>query len=45
MEIDWLILAATVVLGAGFLLRFLPGGRGEGEDEEGEEEGEEIDPR
>lgn len=44
MEIDWLVLVATVVLGVGFLLRFMPGGRGEVEDEEGEE-GEEIDPR
>ncbi len=45
MEIDWLVLVATVVLGVGFLLRFLPGGTGKVEGEEEGEEGEEIDPR
>ncbi|TVP77349.1 MAG: hypothetical protein EA352_03795 [Gemmatimonadales bacterium] len=34
MEIDWVVWLAVVVLAAAFLVRFLPGGRGEVVDED-----------
>jgi hypothetical protein len=33
---DWIVAIATLVLFAGFVLRFLPGGRGVWDDKEGE---------
>jgi hypothetical protein len=35
LDLDWLIYVAIGVLAAGFLIRFLPGGKGVREDDEG----------